>query len=406
MLLRRPLLLVDVLQDDFLEHLDQELLEVVSTSASGGRVGDDHAFVVEYFSWSPGHLLLQRKLLKEALHRVQVLLPLRVQKAHDLREELVSEADVGRLRLEDEAVDPPEGALRLQGHDGVKAIADPAACAGGLQQLILEDFDGDVHERAYDPPVVADRLHAAKDRDQQIAYIVDEHVLLSDRLELPVRRVDQLHFLIVVKPCPRMVDEEVDLFSEGRANPFDEITWVRLQQCEEYLVQLLVEADQFGHHHFDVIKFLDIWNWKSLDARRYAILSPHDGRSGCAIGTLLRLVDGFDASFEGNHQVDVLLAEVSLELALILYLQLLLDRELEGEVPNRRRIVSTLRQVLLILVLVGVANDVHVGAFVLIIIELFVVPLLAVHDLLFGHLILVLLPQLLEERNWQRLFDF
>ena len=139
----------------------------------------------------------------------------------------------------------------------------------------------------------------------------------------------QLDVLIIVQKCLRMIIEQINFFPDGGAEPIDQVAWMRLKQGEEYLVHLLVEANQLWYGDLDVVELLDVGYWECLDSRGDAVLRFHHGVPGGAVRDLLLLVDACYTSLEVDDQVGIQLDEVKFQLRLVLLLQPLLNRKLQ-----------------------------------------------------------------------------
>lgn len=119
-LLHQPPLRVDVLHDYLLEYFLQEALEVAGPQLCDRPLRSDHALVVKDLTTSPRLLFfLWNGFL---VHSIIEFILILVQELDDLGKELVREAHVLGLRLEDEAMDPDEGAFSLHCHDGVEVV--------------------------------------------------------------------------------------------------------------------------------------------------------------------------------------------------------------------------------------------------------------------------------------------
>jgi hypothetical protein len=73
-----------------------------------------------------------------------------------------------------------------------------------------------------------------------------------------------------------MIIKEVNILPDRCTDPVDEITRVRLEVCEHDLIDLLVQNNDLGNLHLNVIKFINVGNWKRVDPSRDTILSLHD----------------------------------------------------------------------------------------------------------------------------------
>ena len=80
----------------------------------------------------------------------------------------------------------------------------------------------------------------------------------------------------VVQESLRMIIEEVNILPDGCTDPVDEITRMCLEVCEHDLIDLLVQNYDLGNLHLNIIKFINIGDWKRVDPSCDTILSLHD----------------------------------------------------------------------------------------------------------------------------------
>ena len=217
-------------------------------------MGDDRLVVEDVQRFLHISLVLLLFLLCE-LHRctleaIRVFRLVSEQSPHDLLEYLVHEQNVLGLRLENHFVYLLEDGLDPVVQDRLERVL--WTWVSRLLELVVEDLDADGHEIVDDPTIISDGLKSTENNYEEVAVLVVQNVLLNDVVILVLHFHDTEIGFVLLDECLRMIIEEVDFVPDPRAEPFDEVARMGLQECEEQLVDLLVQDQRFRDLHFDV----------------------------------------------------------------------------------------------------------------------------------------------------------